>query len=70
MKNIVKVIIATAILSASVTYAGTDSGKGFNSKLIDDISVEKGGFNDRDLANGGFNDKGLAKEVKSGWKKY
>lgn len=80
MKNVIKVLVATAVLSASVAYASSDSGRGFNAKLADEINIERGGFNDKGLVQGGFNDKGLerggfndkglAKEVSPGWKKY
>lgn len=79
MKNTIKALIATAILSSTAAYAGTYSDSGYNAKLIDEVSerggftekgLERGGFTEKGLERGGFNDKGLAKDVNPGWKKY
>lgn len=79
-----KVLATVSLLTFSVAYVGkvaaaTDSGAGYNAKLVEQVS-ERGGFNEKSFQSsngfndksqqGGFNDKGLAKDVNPGWKKY
>lgn len=69
MKNTFKLLITSALLSASMAQAAVNYDSGYNAKLIDEVS-ERGGFNDKSYQNGGFNDKAPEKEIQVGWKKH